>query len=281
MAMSKGTMSAIVVVVFIVAFVAGVYSNPFIFPITEEPEAPEDPIWADVLERGVIRVGSSPDWPPYEYLEDGEFTGLEVELTEIIAERLGLEVEWVEMGFDLIIPEIKDMAIDLGVSGFSVNAERLEVVQYIIPHSVTEGQIIILKSKLEKLGITEIESIKELDEYGITCGVQVGTVQQDELLNDAPESVRTYEDYLGALEDMKRGALDSIYAETPVTSWWILEAYKAGEEPIVVLFKRPYWPVAFVAHKDADILVAKMDGVLADIIADGTLRDLKGKWKSG
>lgn len=281
MAMSKGTMSAIVVVVFIVAFVAGVYSNPFIFPKPEEPEAPEDPIWADVLERGVIRVGSSPDWPPYEYLEDGEFTGLEVELTEIIAERLGLEVEWVEMGFDLIIPEIKDMAIDLGVSGFSVNAERLEVVQYIIPHSVTEGQIIILKSKLEKLGITEIESIKELDQYGITCGVQVGTVQQDELLNDAPESVRTYEDYLGALEDMKRGALDSIYAETPVTSWWILEADKAGEEPIVVLFKRPYWPVAFVAHKDADILVAKMDGVLADIIADGTLRDLKGKWKSG
>lgn len=281
MAMSKGTMSAIVVVVFIVAFVVGVYSNPFIFPTPEEPEAPEDPIWADVLERGVIRVGSSPDWPPYEYLEDGEFTGLEVELTEIIAERLGLEVEWVEMGFDLIIPEIKDMAIDLGVSGFSVNSERLEVVQYIIPHSVTEGQIIILKSKLEKLGITEIESIKELDEYGITCGVQVGTVQQDELLNDAPESVRTYEDYLGALEDMKRGALDSIYAETPVTSWWILEADKAGEEPIVVLFKRPYWPVAFVAHKDADILVAKMDGVLADIIADGTLRDLKGKWKSG
>jgi len=280
MAMSKGVTSAILVVAVIVAFVVGVYSHPYIFPPTVEPEKPEDSVWAGVVDRGVIRVGSSPDWPPYEYLEAGEFTGFEVELLEMIADRLGLEVEWVEMGFDLIIPEVKDMAIDLGVSGFSVYTERMAVVQFTMPHSITEGQIITLKSKSDALGITEIASVAELDALGLTCGAQVGTTQQAELQEEAPRALKTYEDYLVALEDLKRGALDSIYAETPVTSWWMLEAEKAGEEQLVVIYRRPYWPVAFVAHRDADILVDKIDGTLAEIIAEGKLDELKAKWRS-
>jgi len=243
---------------------------------------PGDTVWAGVVERGKIRIGSSPDWPPYEYFDPakpGVFTGFEVELVEMVAERLGLKVEWIEMGFDLIIPEINKKAIDLGVSGFSVKAERLEVIQYTIPHSITEGQIIMLKSRRDKLGITEIDSLKKLDELGLTCGAQVGTTQESELMEQAPKALKTYRDYLAALDDMKRGALDSVYAETPVTSWWILEAEKAGEEPLVVIYKRPYYPVAWVAHLDADILVAKINGTLATIIAEGKLDELKVKWR--
>lgn len=278
MVVSRGVTYAVVIVVAIVAFVAGVYSHPMIFPPPEE--GPEDPVWAGVVERGVIRVGSSPDWPPYEYLEAGEFTGFEVELTEMIADRLNLEVEWVEMGFDLIIPEVKDQTIDLGVSGFSTYPERMEVVQFTMYHSVTEGQIIMLESRSDELGITEIESVEELEDLGLSCGAQVGTTQQAELQESAPGSLRTYEDYLVAMEDLRRGALDSIYAETPVTSWWILEEEKAGGEPMVVIYRRPYWPVAFVAHLDADVLVEKMNGALAEIIAEGELAELKAKWKS-
>ena len=248
--------------------------------------APEDTIWAGVVERGKIRVGSSPDWPPYEYLDPvtGEFTGFEVELMEMVAERLGLEVEWIEMGFDLIIPEVKDKAIDLGVSGFSIYPERLEVIQYTMPHSVTEGQIIMLESRRDELGITEIEffvdhPLEKLDELGITCGTGVGTTQEAELVEQAPGALRTYEDFWVALEDMKRGAIDSVYAETPVTDDWILTAEKAGEEPIVVIFRRPYYPVSFVAHLESDVLVAKITGALADIEAEGILDELKAKWR--
>ncbi|MCS7365328.1 MAG: transporter substrate-binding domain-containing protein, partial [archaeon GB-1867-035] len=117
------------------------------------------------------------------------------------------------------------------------------------------------------------------------CGLQVGTTQEEELMSLIsagklpPETMQTYEDYLLALEDMKRGVIDCIYAETPVTSWWILEAEKKGEEPIVVIYRRPYWPVAFVAHKDADELVAKINGALAQLIAEGKVEELKKKWK--
>ena len=285
MAVSKGVMSAIAIVVIIVAFIAGVYSHPLIFP--PPPPKPEDPIWASVVKRGKIIIGSSPDWPPYEYLDPvtGKFTGFEVELVEMIASRLKLTVEWKSMGFDLIIPEVQAKTIDLGVSGFSVTPERLEVVQYTMPHSITEGQIIMLKSGAEKLGITELKSLEELGKYDLKCGLQVGTTQEAELRDlitagKLPAgTLRTYEDYLLALEDMKRGVIDSIYAETPVTSWWILEAEEKGEEPMVVIYRRPYWPVAWVAHLDADIFVAKINGVLAELISEGKVDELKMKWK--
>jgi len=285
MTVSKGVMSAIVIVVLIVAFAAGLFASPYVWP--EEEETPKT-IWETIQERGVIKIGTSPDWPPYEYLNlsvtPPEIIGFEIELMDMIAERLNLTVDWIDMDFDLIILDVEDKAIDMGISGFSIKPERLEVVQYTMHHSITEGQIIMLESTRDALGITEINSVEELDALRLggeklECGVQSGTTQQEELQLDAPDTLVTYSDYIDALADMKRGAIDCVYAETPVTSWWILEAEEAGEEPIVVIFRRSYWPVAFVAHLDADIFVAKINGALAEIIAEGELDELKVEWK--
>jgi len=277
MSVSKSSAAVGMVIIAIVAFIVGLFSAPYIFPPAEEVE---DPVWAHILETGTIKVGTEPGWPPYEFTdEQGNIVGFEIELMEMIADKLGLEVEWVDMGFDAIIPSVQSMEIDLGVSGFSVTPERLEIVQFTMPHSITEGQIIMLESRANELGITELESISNLTDYGLKCGTQVGTTQQDELMEKAPDALVTYEDFLLALQDMKDGTIDCVYAETPITSNWILQAEQAGEEPIVVIYRRPYWPVAFVAHKDADTLVAQINGALAEIIATGQLDELKAKWK--
>ena len=276
MPVSKSLMAVSLVIIAVVAFVAGLFSAPYVFPPAEE----EDPVWARVLETGKIVVGSSPDWPPYEfYDEQGNWAGFEVELMEMVAERLNLTVEWREMGFETIIPEVRDMTIDLGVSGFSVTPERLDVVQFTMPHSITEGQIIMLESRRNELGITEIHSIEELADLGIQVGVQVGTTQHDELAEKAPDCVVVFDDYVLALQAMKDGSIDAVYAETPVTSWWILQAEQAGEEPIVVIYRRSYYPVAWVANKEADTLVAKINGALAGLFADGKVDELKAKWR--
>jgi ABC-type amino acid transport substrate-binding protein len=267
-----------IVVIAVVAFVAGLYASPFVFP--PPAEEPEDPVWDRVTTAGKIVVGTEPGWPPYEFLaENGSIIGFEIELMEMIADELNLTVEWRNMAFDAIIPSVQAMDIDLGVSGFSVTAKRLEVIQYTMPHSITEGQIIMLQSRANELGITELESISNLTDLGLICGTQRGTTQEAELKEVASGALRSYADFLLALEDMKGGAIDCVYAETPITSNWILEAEQKGEEPIVVIYRRPYYPVAFVANQDADILVAKINGVLSELIASAKLDQLKQKWK--
>jgi ABC-type amino acid transport substrate-binding protein len=78
---------------------------------------------------------------------------------------------------------------------------------------------------------------------------------------------------------MKTNNIDCVYAETPITSDWILEAEQQGQPPIVIVFSRPYYPVAFVANINAHKLVAEINGALADITASGQLDALKQKWK--
>jgi len=271
------------IVIAVVAFVAGVYVHPLIFPPAEEAAPPPaDPIWARVSNTSRIIVATEPGWPPYEYLNaTGAVVGFEIELMEMIADELNLTVEWrTNIPFDSIIPAVQAMDVDLGVSGFSVYIDRLEVIQYTMPHSITEGQVIMLQSRANALGITTLTSLANLTQLGLKCGAQSGTTQADELNQVAPGSLRIYTDYLLALEDMKRGAIDAVYAETPITSNWILEAEQRGEPPIVVVFRRPYYPVAFVARKDANTLVAKINGVLSEkIIATAKLDELKKKWK--
>lgn len=282
MAVSKYVMAIGMIVIAVVALVAGLFASPIVFPPAKEPAKPADPVWARVANSSRIIVATEPGWPPYEFLNaTGGVVGFEIELMEMIADELNLTVEWrTNIPFDSIIPAVEAMDVDLGVSGFSIYISRLEVVQYTMPHSITEGQVIMLQSRANALGITTLTSLANLTQLGLKCGAQSGTTQADELNQIAPSSLRIYTDYLLALEDMKRGAIDAIYAETPITSNWILEAEQQGEPPIVVVFRRPYFPVAFVAHKDADTLVAKINGVLAEkIIATAKLDQLKQKWK--
>lgn len=281
MAISRGVMSAVVVVTAIVALAVGLFVRPYLMP-EEEPET----MWDIVQERGELRIGTDPYWPPYQYLdEEGNIIGFEVDLIEMVAERLDLTVEWKTLSFDAIIPEVKAKTIDLGVSGFSVTPDRLEVIQYTMPHSITEGQVLMLQSKAEELGITELSSLKELGDEDLKCGTQSGTTQEKELLDlisagdISSGTLKSYGSYAEALEAVKAEIDDCVYAETPVTSWWILNQ-TATEDPLVVVYRRPYWPVAFVANRDSDTLVAKIDGELAEFISEGKLDELKATWKA-
>lgn len=266
-----------VVIVAIVAFAIGLVASPIVLP----PKTEEDTIWNRVSTSGTIIVGTEPGWPPYEFTDDqGNIIGFEVDIMNEIADQLDLTVDWKDMGFDAIILSVKAGDIDLGVSGFSVTAQRLAEMDFTMYHSITEGQIVMLQSRATALGVTMFESLKNLTDYGMTCGAQVGTTQAQELGNLAPTALRTYEDFPLALQAMKNGIIDSVYAETPITSDWIRTAEEAGEPAIIVVYKRPYYPVAFIANKDADTLVAKINGALAEIIASGKLDELREKWKT-
>jgi ABC-type amino acid transport substrate-binding protein len=265
-----------IVIVGVAAFAAGLVARPYLFPVVRQ-----DPVWARVSSTKTIIVATEPGWPPYEFTDaQGNIIGFEVDITNRIAQRLGFTVQWRDMGFDSIIPAVQAGDIDMGVSGFSVTADRLQVVEFTMPHSITEGQVIMLQSRANALGITQLKSLSNLTDYGLTCGTQTGTTEEGELNSLAPQAVRSYTDYLLALQAMKSGMIDCVYAETPITSNWILGAAQNGTEPIVIVFRRPYYPVAFVVSKDAFTFLDKVNGALADMIASGELDQLRAKWKT-
>jgi ABC-type amino acid transport substrate-binding protein len=277
LAVSKYITGVGLVVMLLVGFGIGIIVGPMLI----QPSTSEDPIWDDIMQRGVIRIGTDPTWPPYQYLDDNNnIIGFEVDIANAIAAELGVAVEWRSEGFDTIVASVAARTLDLGVSGFSVNAERLEKVKFTMPHSITRGQVIMLESRRDELDIEMLDSLTDLRDLGLTVGTQQGTTEQDELLS-AGISRRDFSDFGAAISDMvsSNPSIDCVYAETPITSSWIGDYEDKGID-IVVIFDIPYYPVAFVANKDANTFVAKMDGVLADMIASGKIDELRDKWNA-
>ncbi len=280
MAVSKYVAGVGMIIVAVIAFAVGLYASPMIMP--QSTVTAVDKSWDNVVAAGKIRAGTEPGWPPYEFLNTttSQIVGFEIELTEAIASKLNVTVDWHNVGFDTIIPAIQSGELDLGVSGFSVTSDRLEVVQFTMPHSVTEGQIIMLNSTKTAKSIGALTSISQLSTLNLKVGTQTSTTEEGELLGAIPHGlVTSYTTYLDALTAMKTGLIDCVYAETPITSDWILEAEQQGQQPIVIVFRRPYYPVAFVANINANKLVSKINGALAAITASGQLDTLKQKWK--
>jgi ABC-type amino acid transport substrate-binding protein len=276
--MAKIITVALVVIMLVVGFVVGLIASPFILA---QNNSGADSNWEKIQQSKVIKVGTDPTWPPYQMKDDaGKIIGFEVELAEEVAKKLGLTIEWHDTAFDNIILSVESGQLDMGVSGFSVTTERLEVVTFTLPHSTTEGQIVMLQSTMDAKHITTINSLADFKTLGITVGVQSGNVQQEEL-QAAGVSIRTWSDSAAPFQDMVSAnpSVDAVYAETPITSNWVA-GFEAEGIDVGVVYRHPYYPVAFLTAKTSLTLLDKVNGALTELIYEGKVDELKAKWNA-
>jgi arginine/lysine/histidine transporter system substrate-binding protein len=286
--MVKKLTAILVVIMLVVGFAIGLVSSPFI--VAQNTSSTTDTAWAHIQSTKVIRVGTDPTWPPYQLRDNAtnKIVGFEIDLADACAAKLGYTIEWNDVAFDNIILSVQNGQLDMGVSGFSVTPERLAQVSFTIPHSTTQGQVIMLKSTMDAKHITAVDSghvatitsLKDLKTLGITVGVQDGNVEQNEL-QDAGVKMGHWSDSAAPFQDMVSAnpSVQAVYAETPITTSWIATFQSQGI-PVGVIYQHPYYPVAFLTAKGSHTLLDKMDGALAQLIYDGTVDHLKAKWNA-
>jgi ABC-type amino acid transport substrate-binding protein len=276
--MAKIVTIGLVVIMLVVGFVVGLMAGPFLLP---QSASSTDTVWANIQETGIIRVGTDPTWPPYQMLDNsGNIVGFEIDIANECADRLGLTIEWNDVSFDSIILSVQQGQLDMGVSGFSVTAERLDEVSFTIPHSTTLGQVVMLKSTMDAKGITTVNSLEDFKTLGIKVGVQSGNVQQQEL-QDAGVEIAVWSGSDEPFQDLVSAnpTVDAVYAETPITTNWIEQFESEGIEASVA-YSRPFYPVAFVVGKNSAMLRDKIDGVLAEMVYDGAIEQLRATWNA-
>ena len=84
-----------------------------------------------LVKDGTLTMGTSPDYPPFENLENGEAVGFDVDLCKAIADELGLKFEVKSLQFDGIIPAVvAGGQCDLGMAGMSVDPDRAKEVDF-------------------------------------------------------------------------------------------------------------------------------------------------------
>ena len=118
----------------------------------------------DIKKAGELVIATSPDFPPFEELKsNGAVEGIEIDIMNIICEKLGVTLKIEQMDFDSVLPGVQAGKYDVGVSGISVTEKRQKNTLFTDPYClaaqaivVTEGSSITCKADLEGKKVDDV-----------------------------------------------------------------------------------------------------------------------------
>jgi polar amino acid transport system substrate-binding protein len=176
----------------------------------------------------VVRIGSDIPYKPFEYrTEAGDLTGFDVDVAEaIFAEQMGREYEFVQTGFDTIIPSLNNGNFRVIMSAMTVNEERAEKVDFSNPYFLAFQTVAILEGS----GIESLEDLR-----GETVAVQKGTTGEaaaEELQEefDGELTIDSYDQIPGAFSALINGQAVAVINDNAVNL-----QYTEDRENIVML----------------------------------------------
>lgn len=159
-----------------------------------------------------IVIATSPDYPPYENLENGEMVGFDLDMVDWLFNWLNengynYDYEWKQMSFDTIVTAIQGDQVDLGVAGFVYNESRAENAAFSDPY-FESAQVVLLNADSD---ITSVDDLK-----GKKIGAQSGTTGEKCVEEIEGATLTSITDATILVETLKAGSIDAVILEEPV-----------------------------------------------------------------
>ncbi len=220
----------------------------------------------DVKKNGKLVVATSPDFPPFESLENGEVVGIEVEIMERICKELGVTLEIKQMDFDSVLPGVQSGKFDCGMSGISVTPAREKNTLFTDAYCLAAQAIVVTSD-------SPIKSKADLE--GKTVSFQTGTTAEGFCMENG-YIVKAYAANADAETALTTGKVDAWVIDN-LTAVEMVAAYNAehADAPLVILDEAMTTePYAFAFAFGSEDLVAEINTILAKLIADGTVEAL-------
>jgi ABC-type amino acid transport substrate-binding protein len=232
----------------------------------EAPAAGED---LGLEQDGLIRVGSDMDFAPFEFIEDGEPQGFDIDLMNEIAGRLDLEVEFVNTSFDTIFTQLASGEFDAIISGITITEDRQQSIDFTEPYFSANQALLVSPG-------SDIASTADLE--GADVGVQAATTGA-EYANDSFEGATIVEfpTSPAGINALEAGQIDAFFIDLPVAS----QAAENSDSIELVEEVDTDENYGIGVQQGNDGLRGAIDEHLQDIIADGTYEQIYSTWFDG
>lgn len=217
-------------------------------------------------DRGeALIMATNAAFEPYEYHEGDQVVGIDVEIAQAIAEKLGLTLEVEDMEFDSIIAAVNSGKAHIGVAGMTITEDRLKNVDFSDPYT-TATQVIIVQEGSEIAGADDLE--------GKTIGVQLGTTGDIFASDVEGASIEQYNKGMDAVQALANGTIDAVIIDNEPAKQFVskTEGLKILEEEFVT---EEY---AIAVAKGNEELLDDINKALDAIIADGTVKGIIDKY---
>ncbi len=216
---------------------------------------------------GTLTMGTNASFPPYEYVDDnGKIVGIDAEIAQAIADKLGMKLEIKDMEFESLIPAVKAKSIDLALAGMTVTDERKQSVNFSDSYS-TGVQVVIVKEN------SEIKTVDDLK--GKKIGVQAGTTSDTYCSEDfGEENVKQFSNGSLAVAALANGQVDCVVIDNEPAKNYV--AANSGLKILDTEYVTEDYAIAI--SKDNDELLKKVNNALKELKEDGTVDKIVGKY---
>lgn len=214
----------------------------------------------------ILTMGTNAAFPPYEYYEGDTVVGIDAEIAQAIAEKLGLSLEIVDMDFNSIITAVQSGKVDVGIAGMTVEPDRLENVDFTDSYA-TGVQVVIVTED------SDIASVDDLE--GKLIGTQEGTTGWSYCSEDyGDDMVIPYTNGATAVQALLDGKVDCVVIDQQPA----LSFVEANEGLKILETEYAVEDYAIAVSKDNTALRDAINTALNELIEDGTVQGILDKY---
>ena len=223
---------------------------------------------------GTLTIGTSAEYEPFEYMEDGEYKGFDLELAQAIADDLGLELKIENVDFDTIVPGVASgTKYDMGIAAITATPEREKEVGFTDSYYMDDQAIVTMADNTEITGDNYADA---LNAEGVKIAVQSGSTAEAFAKENFPNAelvpFKNATDCFAAVQSSQANALvtnRSVAAQLVATSFsneQVIKQISTGEE------------YAIAVNKDNTALLDALNDSIAKRTEDGTVDELMTKY---
>ena len=215
---------------------------------------------------GKLVMATNATFPPYEYVEGGKVVGIDAEIAQKIADKLGLELEIKNVAFNTILAGVESKTYDIGMAGITVKEERLKQVNFTT--SYAKGmQVIIVK---EDSTITSADDLKDK-----VIGVQISTTGDLYATGDFGEDhVSQFANGPEAVQALLAGSVDAVIIDNEPAKAYVKQ--NAGLKILPATYADEDYAIA--VNKENTELLKKINDALKELTDDGTIKGIIAKY---
>lgn len=215
-----------------------------------------------------LLVATDTAFVPFEFKQDGKYTGFDIELWDAIAKEAGLKYSLRPMDFNGIIPGLQTRNIDAALAGITIRDDRKKVIDFSDPYYESGLAILVNKDN------TAITSAKDLE--GKQVAVKIGTATVDYLKANVPNArLKLFPNIDNAFLELATGRVDAVVHDTPNLQYFANTGGKGRVKVVGSLKSGDYYGIGFPKGSE---LVPVVNKALKAIQANGTYDALYTKW---
>ncbi|MGN0182259.1 MAG: ABC transporter substrate-binding protein [Candidatus Ornithomonoglobus sp.] len=225
---------------------------------------------ADTAGGEVLTMATNAQFPPYEYYEGDKIVGIDAEIAEAIADKLGMTLKIEDVEFDSVLTGVQSGKYDIGLAGITVTPERQQSMDFSDTYATGIQSIIVPED-------SEIKSVDDLlaDGAAYTVGVQLSTTGDIYATDDfGSDRVQEFQSGADAVAALVAGKIDCVIIDNQPA-----KSYVAANEGLTILdsayTEEEY---ALCTAKGNDELLTKINDAIAELKEDGTIQSILDKY---